>query len=490
MLRFRLGGIPVDVHLSHLLFSALLGVLMVRDMPALNPTTLDPSTWMLDPSVWPYHQLQSPGGPGYGRTAMGVALSWMLIIFVSALVHESGHALALRVFGYRPSIELVWLGGATRPNASAPIPWNRLVVVTAAGPLSGLALGVVALLLRQYGVSPDAQVARFLLAWFFVANLFWTIFNLIPVPTLDGGTIVSTLATRFLGKMGFMGAQLLALVVCVAVVAFAVVQPAPVLGLLFGIYGYQALRLLMATSRGELKVSSGVAPEPLVRELQQAQEALAQGRLDEARQHGLAVLEAEACTLDLASRAHHLLGWVALKNGQGRTSLDHFAQVQRRPVETHALAAAFSLLGDEPRALSLWELAWQETRDRTVLHEFAGSLIRAGRVQQALRLPGVDPEAAFTCAGRTLFIRGAYSEAARIAEEGLLHAPVARLAYDAACAHARARHKDDAMRMLHRATSLGFQDADYAASDEDLAPLHGHLDFEQWLMGLHKSASA
>jgi tetratricopeptide (TPR) repeat protein len=233
-----------------------------------------------------------------------------------------------------------------------------------------------------------------------------------------------------------------------------------------------------------------VAPEPLVRELRQAQEALAQGRLDEACQRSLAVLEADECTPELASRAHHLLGWVALKKGQGRPALDHFAQAQRLPVETKALAAAFSLLGDEHRALALWELAWQETRDRTVLHEYAGSLIRSERVQQALRLPGVEPEAAFSCAQRPLFIRGAYSEAARIAEQGLAHAPVAQLAYDAACAHARARHRDDAMRLLRRATELGFQDAAYAASDEDLAPLHGHLDFEQWLAELQKSAVA
>jgi len=157
---------------------------------------------------------------------------------------------------------------------------------------------------------------------------------------------------------------------------------------------------------------------------------------------------------------------------------------------TQALAAAFSLLGDEHRALTLWELAWRETRDRTVLHEYAGSLIRSERVQQALRLPEVEPEAAFTCAHRTLFIRGAYSEAARIAEEGLAHAPVARLAYDAACAHARARHKDDAVRLLRRATELGFRDAHYAASDEDLAPLHGHPDFERWLTELQESESA
>ncbi|HZI08542.1 MAG TPA: peptidase M50, partial [Archangium sp.] len=77
-----------------------------------------------------------------------------------------------------------------------------------------------------------------------------------------------------------------------------------------------------------------------------------------------------------------------------------------------------------------------------------------------------------------------------ISEAGLAQVPSARLAYDAACAHARARHLNDAMRMLRRARELGFHDAHYMASDEDLAPLHGHPDFEQWLEDLQKSASA
>jgi hypothetical protein len=208
------------------------------------------------------------------------------------------------------------------------------------------------------------------------------------------------------------------------------------------------------------------------------------------RQRGLSILDSRECTPDLASRTHHLLGWAALKKGQGRAALDHFSQVRRRPVETQALAAAFSLIGDELRAIALWEMAWIETQDRTVLHEYAGSLIRSERVQKALRLPSVDPEAAFLCAQRPLFIRGAYSEAAALCEAGLTHARSSRLAYDAACAHARARHLNDAMRMLRRATELGFHDGAYAASDEDLAPLHGHPDFEQWLEDSLKSASA
>jgi Zn-dependent protease len=481
MLRFRLGSIPVQVHPTHLLFS---GLLAYAFMPRPGAGSAGST-----PTAWPYRHLLDTADPQHGQTVVLYVLAWMFIVFLSALVHELGHALVGRAFGYRPSIALAWLGGHTQTNASEPIPWHKLVVLTAAGPLAGLLLGVGAIVLRQLA-GVQAEIPYYLLTLLFGANLFWALFNLLPVPPLDGGHIVRAVATRFLGQTGFLGAQALALVVCLALVAFAVSVREPFIAVFFGLYGLQALRLLVAAWRGELKVSSGVAPEPLLQALQQAQAALAAGRLDEARQQGLSVLESDETTPDLASRAHHLLGWVALKNGQGRLALDHFSQVQRRPVETHALAAAFSLVGDEPRALALWELSWRETRDRTVLHEYAGSLIRSERVQDALRLPEVEPEAAFSCAQRPLFIRGAYSEAAAIAETGLAHAPSAQLAYDAACAHARARHKDDALRLLRRATALGFLDASYAASDEDLASLHGYPEFEQWLTEVQKSASA
>ncbi|WNG30140.1 peptidase M50 [Cystobacter fuscus] len=477
MLRFRLGDIPVEIRFSHLLFSALLGTLLARDLPGG------------DPGAWPYRELQDASGPGHTSTALLVALAWMGIVSVTVFVHEAGHALMLRAFGYRPGIQLVWLGGHTRPRGRSLLPWHHHVLSTAAGPLAGLLVGLGALGLWHHGVSPGAEVARFLLDGLFATNILWSLFNLLPVPSLDGGVLVSALATRLFGKAGFLGAQGLALVLCVALLAYGVGH-APVLGILFALYGLQALRLLLAAARGELQVSSGVAPRPLVEELKQARAALDHGRLDEARRRGKGVLEAKEATAELASRAHHLLGWVALKEGQGRLALEHFSRARRQPVETHAVAAAFSLVGDEPRALALWEMAWNETGDRTVLHEYAGSLIRAAQVHSALRLPGVEAETAFLCAGRPLFTRGAYSEAAAIAEAGLQHAPAARLAYDAACAHARARHPLDAVRMLRRATELGFQDVHYAASDEDLAPLHGHPDFERWLGELRKSLPA
>lgn len=477
MLRFRLGDIPITVRFSHLAVCALLGTLMVRELPALEP------------GVWPYRPLLEQAGPEYARAALLVALLWMVIIFLCTFGHELGHAGMYRLFGHRPTVELFWLGGATRLSPMVSPPWHQRVLGTAAGPLAGLVLGMGAWALEDLPALAPFPAWRFLCGWLLRVNLFWTVFNLLPVPGLDGGTLVSALATRLFGRRGFLAAQALALLLCVPLVAFGLLHN-PLVSVLFGLYGLQALRLLRSPPSEATSAASEPAPSPEALVLREAQEALATGRLDEARERAVRVLGAETSGAELTSRAHHLLGWVALKRGEGRPALEHFARIHHQPVEPHALAAAFSLVGDEAKALALWEMAWHQTRHPTILHEYAGSLIRAQRVQQALALPGVEPGAAFLCAGRPLFVRGAYSEAADISEQGLAHAPLARLAYDAACAHARARHLSDAVRLLQRAAELGFQDAHYASSDEDLASLHGHPDFERWLTQLPKSLLA
>jgi Zn-dependent protease/tetratricopeptide (TPR) repeat protein len=477
MLRFRLGSIPVEVHPSHLLLSALLAwsVLPGQGSPAFER--------------WPFAGLAGPDAPGFGRAATAHVLTWVFVVFVSVLVHELGHALTSRAFGYRPSIALVWMGGHTQTHAEGPIPWHKDVALTFMGPLFGLGLAAASWFAGTRWAVPGSA-ADVILSLFTYANLVWAVFNLLPVLPLDGGRISSTLAQRVFGPRGFAVAQVLALLVCAAVVLLAFRMRAPILGVFFVLFGFQAVQALAAYARGVRGPEAEAVPgdHPLAQALREAQAALKEGRLDEARRLGLLLLESEpAAGPALRSRAHHLLGWVCLKEGRGRPALDHFAQVSGQLVEPHALAAAFSLVGDDARAVALWEHAWRESKDSTVLHEWAGSLIRAERTAEALRLPGVDPAAAFACAERVLFIRGAYSEAAQVSEAALAHAPRADIAYDAACAYARAHNVRDALRLLERASELGYRDADYAASDEDLAPLHGQPGFEQWLARLRQS---
>src|SRR5215475_15897239 len=106
MFSFRLGSIPVTVHPSHWLGGALIA-------------SMELSSWN---AGWPGRILSDPHAPGRLQTQFAVVLIWVAIVFVSVLFHEFGHAVTMRAFRYRPSIQLVMLGGYTTPNSPAPLP--------------------------------------------------------------------------------------------------------------------------------------------------------------------------------------------------------------------------------------------------------------------------------------------------------------------------------------------------------------------------------
>jgi Zn-dependent protease len=464
MLRFRLGPIPVEVHPSHILFAAFLG------LNGLNAG---------DTATWPGRGLASPDTATHLLTDVAVVTIWVAIVFISVLVHELGHALVALAFRYRPSIQLVMLGGFTSPNAPGPLPWRRDVLVTLAGPAMGAAFAA----LCYFGlrlVSPDAEVARYGIRWAYEANRWWAVLNLLPVLPLDGGRIAAAVLTRAFGKAGLAMAQVLALVVCGAIVYMA--WGDLLITVLFAMFGFQAVRVLSSLWRTE-------DAAPSSDELVQAEALFQAGELDRARERAEAMSAGDPPP-PLRARLHKLLGWIALKQGQGRRALDHFSQVQRLPVEKHAVAAAFSLIGDDARAIPLWQQAWESTRDPTILHEWAGALIRSGRQEEASRLPGVDLAKAYACAERVAFLRGDFTRAAELGLSALDRHPSAEAAYDVACALARAGEPDRAVLLLERARDLGFQNVAYARTDSDLAALHGHPGFERWLQALGKSASA
>lgn len=464
MVRFKLGSIPVEVHASHLIISALFGLSFIRTASGLEG--------------WPPAGLENLGQLGVALSGLLVVMGWITIVFVSVLTHEMGHALAARAYGYSSVVRLVWLGGHTTPEVRGPLPWNRDVGITAAGPGASLLLTLLAggawWLLRDQPPSGLSHFVDHLL----LANVLWTALNLLPVMPLDGGRLALQFGRKLLGRRGVIASQVLAFLVCAAVVVLGWNAGQPFVVMIFAMFGFQTVRLMMAILRGESPIDG--AEPPLEPELEEANAHLRAGRLEEAQRAAGAALD-QAKSQRVASRAHLILGWTLLKEGNGRRALDHFSRVQGLRVPAHALAASFSLIGDEARALPLWEIAVRETHDPTVLHEWAGALIRAGRVEVLSQIPGIRMDLAYGCAVSTLFLRGAYSEAARIAEEGLERAPTSALAYEAACAHTRAGHFDGAMAALQRAEALGYRDWDYAATDDDLARLHAVPAFSAWL---------
>ena len=167
-LHFRLFGFPVRVHPFFWLFSAFFG------------------SGLRDPKL---------------------VLIWVAASFVSILVHELGHAVVIRYFGWRPSITLYGMGGfaSYQPTHQDP---RKQILIALAGPGAGflLALAVVLFVAAlggevdfsvgwPYLVSASAISEKLPLFVnffdYFVLRLcvWWGLINLLPIIPLDGGHV-------------------------------------------------------------------------------------------------------------------------------------------------------------------------------------------------------------------------------------------------------------------------------------------------------------
>jgi len=126
------------------------------------------------------------------------ALLWIPVCFLSVLIHELAHAGMIAGLGFGASqIVLGGMGGVTINRRNAK-PWQDLLI-SLAGPMSSFALMLLCdwLFRNVAAVRQDKMLAAFVpILWW--ANRWWGIFNLIPVPPLDGGHATRELFRIFL----------------------------------------------------------------------------------------------------------------------------------------------------------------------------------------------------------------------------------------------------------------------------------------------------
>ena len=141
-------------------------------------------------------------------------LVWIACLFVSILIHELGHALAGKLFGWPSDVMLYHFGGVARFFHQDGYTTGKSVVVSFAGPWAGFLLyGLVVAaeyLLKQgnylpvweYGeYMPLPQFAIMQLKWI---NLYWGLVNLLPVLPLDGGRISEALFEQYKPRDGLL----------------------------------------------------------------------------------------------------------------------------------------------------------------------------------------------------------------------------------------------------------------------------------------------
>ena len=114
-----------------------------------------------------------------------------LLIFVAVLLlHEGGHVVAMKVFGYRDAAILFipFLGGlATARKEDATL--TEKVWIALAGPLPGLGLGIGLAIALTFGWIAPVSWGQDAVTILVLLNLF----NLLPVYPLDGGQVADLL---------------------------------------------------------------------------------------------------------------------------------------------------------------------------------------------------------------------------------------------------------------------------------------------------------
>lgn len=135
---------------------------------------------------------------------LGLVFLGVFSVFLSVLVHELGHALVLRRYGFPSEIVLYFLGGyATATRLST---WRQIWSL-AAGPVAGLSFaacqyGLMMLLMHfvpeVFDQLPALGNLFFMLLF---SGMIVNLMNLIPALPLDGGQIMAALVSHY-GKRG------------------------------------------------------------------------------------------------------------------------------------------------------------------------------------------------------------------------------------------------------------------------------------------------
>ena len=404
-------------------------------------------------------------------------IEWLVVALVSILAHEFGHALMVRAFGLSPQILIYGFGGLTSWTENKVISHKKHIAISLAGPFAGFLFGGAVYLSKL--ALPDLYADNFGrvtyqdLIW---VNFGWGIFNLLPVLPLDGGNVAHSIEQWVTKRPSGTITRVISVVVAGGIGLWA---------LSIGWIWVVILMALFALSNGSalFKLIQFNRDGHLRQTLDQAQEAV---KKDDGATAVHMAKEAlgSARSLEVKEEAQRILLQGLILGNEIELSRKEAERLQA--VYGHA-ALLRALTGFEreqfPRAIPVIEYSYAGAPSPDLNFVFANALIIAGRLQEAASLIASQqhPEYAaglYKTLQTAAFHSGDYDLSAEAGRQAYERSKEPEVAYNVACAEARAGRVDEALAWIERAVGAGFRDIGALASDSDFDTLRSRPEFE------------
>jgi Zn-dependent protease len=433
------------------------------------PTKIDPSFWLLSFFI--------ASGRGFNLPFM---LEWLVVVFISVLFHELGHALIGRRFGLSPQITLYSMGGLTSWSEAKEISPAKHLAISLAGPAAGFLLGGICFVAGPVMLSalPSklSTAAYNDLIW---VNIGWGVFNLLPILPLDGGHVLLTLEGWLTRRRDQIISHAISLLACVALMYLAFTLRSlwvAVLGVWFAYSNATFLLNRLKTSRDN-KLES---------KLEAAREAVNAGRLDAALDIS-SELQKKALTDRVRSEASRLLIFIFIKQKRYKEAEEELTRFNVLFGPEYFLQGVLSYeKGEMLRAIPDLKKAFEQSSDYQIGLMLSQALMAEKRYAEVLdlcQLSVMSPSLLPLSLNLQIdaFQNGQFELSGKAGALAYEQKPDPNVAYNAARAFARASDSAQALVWLERAIASGFSDQNLLATDPDLQSIRSQPGFDHFL---------